>query len=237
MAKTLDQWVAFLTGQMDFVRPRIDLLRGYTNGNAPLPEMGPNLRKSWAAFQKKALANSGALIVDTLVERIIPNGILVGDTPDSDLAMQARRIWRDNRMDVAFKDAARDACTVGVGYLLETVGVDGRAVITRERPEQFYAEPDPLRPWKALAAVKTWRSMSEGIDSLVVWVDGVKASYRRPSFDTQDQLVRRVSGKWDLVHVEYFDGDVPVVILENKDHMGEFEAHTGLIDRINTGIL
>ena len=237
MAKTLDQWVAFLTGQMDRERPRIDLLRGYTNGNAPLPEMGPNLRKSWAAFQKKALANSGALIVDTLVERIIPNGILVGDTPDSDLAMQARRIWRDNRMDVAFKDTARDACTVGVGYLLETVGVDGRAVITRERPEQFYAEPDPLRPWKALAALKTWRSMSEGIDSLVVWVDGVKASYRRPSFDTQDQLVRRVSGKWDLVDVEYFDGDVPVVILENKDHMGEFEAHTGLIDRINTGIL
>ena len=237
MSKTLDQWVTFLTGQMDRERPRIDLLRGYTNGNAPLPEMGPNLRKSWAAFQKKALANSGALIVDTLVERIIPNGILVGDTPDSDLAMQARRIWRDNRMDVAFKDAARDACTVGVGYLLETVGVDGRAVITRERPEQFYAEPDPLRPWKALAALKTWRSLSEGTDFLVVWVDGVKASYRRPSFDTHDQLVRRVSGKWDLVDVEYFDGDVPVVILENKDHMGEFEAHTGLIDRINTGIL
>ena len=137
MPKTLDQWVYFLTDRMDDARPRIDRLRGYTNGNAPLPEMGPNLRKSWATFQKKALANSGALIVDTLVERIIPNGILVGDEPNSDLALQARRIWRDNRMDIAFKDAARDACTVGVGYLLETVGDDGKAVITRSFQSSF----------------------------------------------------------------------------------------------------
>ena len=237
MPKTLDQWVYFLTDRMDDARPRIDRLRGYTNGNAPLPEMGPNLRKSWATFQKKALANSGALIVDTLVERIIPNGILVGDEPNSDLALQARRIWRDNRMDIAFKDAARDACTVGVGYLLETVGNDGKAVITRELPEQFYAEPNPLRPWKAAAAVKAWRSVSEGRDYMCVWVDGVKASFTRSCYNSKDQLIARVSGKWDLVGIEEFAGDPPVVILENKDRMGEFEAHTGLIDRINTGIL
>lgn len=237
MPKTLDQWVYFLTDRMDDARPRIDRLRGYTNGNAPLPEMGPNLRKSWATFQKKALANSGALIVDTLVERIIPNGILVGDEPNADLALQARRIWRDNRMDVAFKDAARDACTVGVGYLLETVGDDGKAVITRELPEQFYAEPNPLRPWKASAAVKAWRSVSEGRDYMCVWVDGVKASFARSCYNRKDQLIARVSGKWDLVGIEEFAGDPPVVILENKDRMGEFEAHTGLIDRINTGIL
>ena len=237
MPKTLDQWVYFLTDRMDDARPRIDRLRGYTNGNAPLPEMGPNLRKSWAAFQKKALANSGALIVDTLVERIIPNGILVGDEPNSDLALQARRIWRDNRMDIAFKDAARDACTVGVGYLLETVGEDGEAVITRELPEQFYAEPNPLRPWKAIAAVKGWRSIPDGVDHLSVWVDGVKASFTRSSYDKQARLIRRFSGKWDLVGVESYAGDPPVVLLENKDSMGEFEAHTGLIDRINTGIL
>lgn len=237
MAKTLEQWTTFLTGRMDDARPRIDLLRGYTNGHAPLPEMGPNLRKSWAAFQKKALANSGGLIVDTLMERIKPNGIIVGGDPESALAQQARRIWRDNRMDVTFKDAARDAFTVGVGYLLETVGDDGSAVITREKPEQFYAEPNPLRPWKAIAALKTWRAISEGTDHLVVWVGGVKASYQRSSFNRREQLIQRVSGKWDLVSVEPFAGDPPVVILENKDRMGEFEAHTGLIDRINTGIL
>lgn len=236
-ARTLDQWVTFLTDRMDQTRTRVDFLRGYTNGNAPLPEMGPNLRKSWAAFQKKALANSGALIVDTLVERIKPNGILVGDDPQSELALQALRIWRDNRMDVAFKDATRDACTVGVGYLLETVGADGRAVITREKPEQFYAEPDPTRPWKSIGALKVWRNVSEGLDHMIMLVDGLSVAYARSSYDQQDQLIRRVSGKWELVSVAPYEGDVPVVILENKDRMGEFEAHVGLIDRINTGIL
>lgn len=237
MAKTLDQWVEFLTARMDRARPRVDRLRSYTNGNAPLPEMGPNLRRSWKDFQKRALANSGALIVDTLVERLVPNGILVGEAPDGPLAIQARRIWRDNRLDIAFKDAARDAATTGVGYLLITSDEDGRAVVTRERPEQFYAEPDPLRPWKAMAAVKVWRSVSEGTDNLVVWVDGVCASFTRDCYNDQRQLISRVQGKWDLVSLDAFEGSPPVVLLENKDHMGEFEAHTGLIDRINTGIL
>lgn len=237
MAKTLDQWVEFLTARMDRARPRVDRLRSYTNGNAPLPEMGPNLRRSWRDFQRRALANSGALIVDTLVERLVPNGILVGEAPDGPLAIQARRIWRDNRLDIAFKDAARDAATTGIGYLLITADEDGRAVVTRERPEQFYAEPDPLRPWKAMAAVKVWRSMSEGTDNLVVWVDGVCASFTRDCYNDQRQLINRVQGKWDLVSLDAFEGSPPVVLLENKDHMGEFEAHTGLIDRINTGIL
>ena len=237
MSKTLDQWVTFLTSRMDAARPRVDRLRGYTNGHAPLPEMGPNLRKSWKAFQKRALANSGALIVDSLVERLKPNGILVGESPDGPLAVQARRIWRDNRLDVAFKDAAGDAATLGVGYLLVTAGGDDEAVITREMPEQFYAEPDPLRPWKALAALKVWRSVSEGTDTMVVWVDGIRSEWTRSCYNDRRQLIERVQGKWTPVAVGEYDGPPPVVILENKNHAGEFEAHTGLIDRINTGIL
>ena len=235
--RTLDQWRVFLTERMDRARPRIDRLRSYTNGNAPLPEMGPNLRRSWEAFQRRALANSGALIVDSLVERLVPNGILVGETPDGPLAVQARRIWRDNRLDVAFKDAARDAATLGLGYLLVTAGEDGEAVVTREMPEQFYAEPDPLRPWKALAALKVWRSVSEGTDTMVMWADSTCTRWTRSCYNDRRQLVERVQGDWTLVAVGAYDGAPPVVVLENKDRMGEFEAHTGLIDRINTGIL
>lgn len=237
MPRTLAQWADFLTRRMDQARPRLDRLRSYTNGNAPLPEMGPNLKKSWQNFQRRALANSGALIVDSLVERLKPNGILVGDSPDDPRAVQARRIWRDNRLDVAFKDAARDAATVGVGYLLITADDDGRAVVTREVPEQFYVEPDPLRPWKAVAAVKVWRSMSDGVDHMTIWVEGSRTVWQRPCYDAQSKLISRVQGKWDLVGADEYDGAPPVVILENKDRMGEFEAHTGLIDRINTGIL
>lgn len=237
MPRTLAQWVDFLTRRMDQARPRLDRLRSYTNGNAPLPEMGPNLKKSWKNFQRRALANSGALIVDSLVERLVPNGILIGESPDNPHAIQARRIWRDNRLDIAFKDAARDAATFGLGYLLVTTDEDGSAVVTRELPEQFYAEPDPLRPWKAIAAVKVWRSTSEGLDHMTVWVDGSRTIWQRHCYDEASKLIKRVQGKWDLIAADEYDGAPPVVILENKDHMGEFEAHTGLIDRINTGIL
>lgn len=237
MGKTLEQWTDFLAMRLDRARPRVDLLRSYTNGHAPLPEMGPNLRASWEAFQRRAIANSGALVVDSLVERIVPNGILVGESPDDPRAVRARRIWRDNRLDVAVNDAVRDACTIGVGYLLVTRDDDGSAVITREAPEQFWAEPDPLRPWKAIAALKAWRQIADDTDFMTVWLDGVKATWRRSAANSLNQIITRVQGRWDLVDVEIYDGPAPVVILENKDASGEFEAHTGLIDRINTGIL
>lgn len=237
VSRTTEQWLSFLTERFDTAKPRIERLLSYTDGNAPLPEMGPNLKASWKAFQKKALANSGALIVDTLVERLIPNGILVGETPDSELAKQARRIWRDNRMDVAFKDAARDACTIGVGYLLVTEGDDGTAVITREKPGLFYAEPDPVHPWKAQAAIKVYRDVAANMDYLTMWLYKSVFHYERSAYNERRQVVSRVSGKWTMTSNEAAPAVPPVVILENKDQAGEFEAHTGLIDRINTGIL
>ncbi|RTE50433.1 phage portal protein [Actinobaculum sp. 352] len=201
--------------------------------------MGPNLRRSWEAFQRKALANAGKLIVDTLAERIIPTGLIVGETADSDVTRQARRIWRDNRLDVAVADAVRDACTVGAGYLLVTVGEDGQAVVTREAPEQLYVEPDATRPWRAIAAIKAWRDPLAKTDHLLMWADGMFSVWQRASAGDDGITLDTVSGGgWALVRlpVEYA-GSVPVVILENKDGKGEFEDSTGLIDRINTGIL
>ena len=53
MTKTPEEWLAYLTAKMDKERPRTDLLRSYTNGSSPLPEMGPNLAKAWLKFQRR----------------------------------------------------------------------------------------------------------------------------------------------------------------------------------------
>lgn len=231
------QWVEYLTGKLDRSKDRALFLRSYTNGHAPLPEMGPNLRASWAAFQRKSLTNSGGLVVSTLAERIVPNGIIVGDANDSPQVLAAQRVWRDNRMDVAVSEAVFDALTTGYGYLLVTQGVDGHAVVTREDAAQFYVEPDPTQPWKAIAAVKVWRVPSERTDYMVVWADGVKLGYTRDSY-TDDKLIRSVQGGWHpTLTMEEYEGNPPVVILENKDGKGEFQSQIGLIDRINWGIL
>lgn len=145
MTKTPEEWLAYLTAKMDKERPRTDLLRSYTNGSSPLPEMGPNLAKAWLKFQRRARTNPGKLVVSALADRLIPNGVTVGASEDSPAAQAAARIWRDNRLKVVFSDAIWDAATLGRGYLLVTQDEDGRACVTYERPEHMYVEPDPVR--------------------------------------------------------------------------------------------
>ena len=90
MTKTPEEWLAYLTAKMDKERPRTDLLRSYTNGSSPLPEMGPNLAKAWLKFQRRARTNPGKLVVSALADRLIPNGVTVGASEDSPAAQAPR---------------------------------------------------------------------------------------------------------------------------------------------------
>lgn len=242
--KTPEEWLPILTARLDDRRPRVDLLRSYTNGNAPLPEGSTNVRPAWVAFQKKARTNFGALVVDALSERCIPNGIAVGsEKTDND---DARRIWRENRLDVAFADTLRDALTVSVGYMVAGKGADGRPVVTSELPEMTYAAVDPLQPWVARAAVKVWRDLDVDQDYAYVWVTGGRQRFYRDSYEEVQQdreIIRRLrqfaSGGWELDEEgwEPYTGAPPVYIFENHDGLGEFEPHTDILDRINKGLL
>lgn len=235
MTKTPQEWLSYLTTRMDKGRPRIDLLRSYTNGSSPLPEMGPNLANAWLQFQRRARTNPGKLVVSALADRLIPNGVIVGDSDKTPAAQAAARIWRDNRLKIAFSDAIWDAATLGRGYLLVTQDEGGAACITYERPEHMYVEPDPVRPWRALAAVKVWRDPVAGVDHLVMWVPGLRMAYTRSAYDKSRQLISRIAGDWriDPGGVQSFEGAPPVVVLENRFGEGEFENVLDLIDRIN----
>ena len=242
MLTTPDEWLPILAARLDYRYPRIALLRGYGNGNAPLPEMGKNLRASWLAFQAKARTNYGGLCVGSLADRLRLLSILIGDDAESPASKQARRIWRDNRMDVQLADFVDDYLTCGIGYLAEG-SEDGRAAITREIPEQFIAAVDPLHPWKARAALKVWRDPDEGFDYAMVWVHGERQRYSRssfvPGYDSTITILRMVAcGGWEKDgDPELYDGDPPVVVFERKGGQGLFEPHIDVIDRINLGKL
>jgi hypothetical protein len=239
---TPDQWLPVLTKRIDDRRPRIETLRSYVNGDAPLPEMSKNVRASWQRFQQKARTNFGELIVEALAERLICHGVTVGGSTEDD--DRARRIWVDNRMDIALGDAIRDMLTLSVGYMVVGRGAFGEAVITAERPEFMYAATDPLRPWIARAAVKIWRDIDASTDYALVWADSTRVLYERSMFITPEQarkykLRTGAQGGWSKVEgsEEFYQGDPPVVIFENHEGTGEFETHTDLIDRINLGLL
>lgn len=234
MPSTPNEWLPVLAKRMDERAPRIALLRSYTNGNAPLPEMGENVRASWQAFQKKARTNYGGRAVQSLGGRLRTNGIRIGQSESSPALSVVRRQWRDNRMDLQLAQAVDDYLTTRFGYL--AVGLAGsEAVITREAPEQFIAAADPVRPWRARAALKVWRDGDVELDFAQVWATGVWVLYSRPAKAAYGWRVGARGDDWSPVDSGEFEGAPPVVIWERGE--GLIEPHLDVIDRINLGKL
>lgn len=216
--------------------PEVKLSRRYADGDAPLPEMGSNLRESWKAFQRKARTNLGGRTCESLAGRIIPLGVRVGDNSGA-AADYARRYFRDNRLGLVFGDAIWDALVTGYGYVL-TQDVDGRPVPTHERPEQMITIPDPLQPWRSLAAVKAWRDKIKGVDYATVWVPGLEQRFVRDSKSSFGSFRSLNADGWSAVgETLEFEGGVPVQVLENDHGVGEVTPHRDIIDRINLGKL
>lgn len=238
MARTPDEWLPILAKRLDDRSDRIETLRSYVTGDAPLPEMGKNVRASWEKFQKKARANLGELCVESRANRMVPTGAQVGQSNQDD--DRIRSIWRRNRLNIAIPDAIRDALTTAVSYLVVGRDDQGRAVVTGESPEFMYAATDPLQPWVSRAAIKVWRDQDVKLDYAWVWVPGSRQKYARSIIDPDTQLVwpRAQDGNWFPVdEPEQFTGPIPVFVLENHGRTGEFENDTDLIDRVNLGIL
>jgi len=217
------------------------LLCRYVDGDAPLPEMNRNTKASWQRFQKESRTNWGSLIVESVADRIVPNGIEVDGRADSDVAVQAQQIWRNNRMDIVFKNAIRDMLTYKTGYLTGWVGDDGRAVITADSPETTCTATDPLQTWRVRAAFKWWRDLDIEQDRAIVWVDGGYQLFSRPCYTTnvnRKKLYSMASNGWTELDEPIETGRTPpVVLLENPGDAGEFERHLDVINRINRGIL
>lgn len=238
MPTTPDEWLPVLAKRLDSRQARIRLQRSYAGGNAPLPEMGENLRASWEAFQRKARTDYGGAAVRSLLNREKPNGVRIGDSEDSEALTSARRIWRDNRLDVVFGDAIRDFIETAYGYVV--VGVDdaGEAVVTREKPEQFIAAQDPVRPWKARATLKVWRDMDAELDFVHVVAMGAWATWERPARTSFGRWAVGVGGSgWVKIAQGTYAGEPTVAILEREDGVAFLEPHFDVIDRLNLGKL
>ena len=237
MTRTPEDWLLILTARMDARTPSVALLRSYTNGNAPLPEMGKNTKASWEAFQKKARTNYGGRAVQSLGGRLRVNGIRIGSAQTSPALTAARRIWRDNQMDVQIKGAINDYLTTRYGYLVVGLSASGEAIVTRELPEQFIAATDPARPWKATAALKVWRDLDNGFDYAQVWSPGFVQRFSRPS-KTSFGLLRVVASGDDwapLAEALAYEGEPTIIVWDREESL--IEPHLDVIDRINLGKL
>lgn len=238
MATTADEWLRVLAKRLDARQQRVALNRAYSTGDARLPEMGANTKESWKAFQKKARTNFGGLTCSAVSNRMIPIGVRVGSLRDSEAVRAARKVWRDNRLDIVFADAIWNMLSTSLGYLVTGIR-QGEPIITSEKPEMIITAPDPAQPWRARAALKAWRDTDDGFDYALVWVPGRRQLYRRKSVNSSGTPWPLTDGDtWETVgEPEEHTGGVPVFVLDNKDGVAEFEPHIDVIDRINLGKL
>lgn len=241
MAETPAEWLPILARRLDYRLPQVRLLSRYIDGDAPLPEMGANVKASWQKFQREARTNWGLLVQEAVADRIVPNGITIAGSADSPNAKQAQRIWRDNRMDSVLKDWVRYGLTYAQSFLTCWVDGDGDAVITADSPETMCVASDPLQAWRVRAALRVWRDLDAEKDYCIVWCDGYRQKFSRPCYtgnQPRRRLVRVISGQWDPEEDAVDTGTAPpVVVYNNPGGYGEFEPHLDVINRINRGIL
>jgi len=230
------------------------MLRSYIDGNAPLPEMSKTTRQSWASFQRRARTNWGELIVDSVVDRLIPNGITVGGDNQSPAAKQAQQVWRDNRMAGVFKEWARYGMAFGQSYLTvwngASTGNGNGVVITADSPETMIVVTDPLQHWKPKAALRVWRNQDECKDYAIVWTQFGWQQFTRPTYTRIELkiipskwLVNLAEGAWTTEGqpgsgaLSATARPIPVVVYNNPGGHGDYETHIDLINRINSEIL
>lgn len=258
MSKSPVEWLNYLTRRMDERAPRLALLRRFIEGDAPLPEGAEGVREAYRAFQRIARSNYGEVVVDATGERMTPSIIRVGTSAEDD--DKARKLWKDNRLDVWATDVHRDMLGLSKGYVTVQRDFDsGDVEVVYERPEQCYVEHDPSRPDKRRAGIKIYRDMVEQRDYAYLHLPGVVWRFWRHCFDStmvlsKPRLIERFQGGWyadaeyNGVTEEDPDGYigagqptglnvVPIVPFINRGEIGEFEPHIDLLNRINWVIL
>lgn len=238
MLATPEQWLPVLAKRIDDNMPRVRLLARYSNGDAPLPELTRNTSAAWRTFQKEARTNWGLMIRDAVADRIIPNGITVGGASNSEQAVQAQRIWRDNRMDSVCKQWVKYGLDFGESFLTGWQRDDGTATITADSPETMGVAVDPLQPWRIRAAMRWWRDLDDEKDYAIVWNDDSWQKFTRPCFlqtNSRRRLVTRISDTWTPVTPKpnVTGQPPPVVVYRNPDGIGEVEPHIDAVNRIN----
>lgn len=237
---------------------RIARLRNYRRGNATLPEGAENAREAFTAFQRKARANWAGLVVSAMTDRMTITGFQTSQDDDVTGDAEVGKLWRRARLDVQSADVHDDLFTYGEAYVIVGALDEelGAPIITREDPRFCYGEPDPEVPWRLQAALKILHDDAQAEDRAYLYLPGrltrsgrTELWVARRRSAAKDILNRPLNmapnigfspASWDwyperstvLPHAR-----MPVVRMENKDAVGEFESAIDVIDRINHQIL
>jgi hypothetical protein len=168
-----------------------------------LPSDGSSaIEREYSTLVKRSELPVLGMIVRAVADRLIVDGVTLGDEPQSDLWRWWQRSSFDQRQALVYSDAL----SYGNGYILITPGADG-PLFTPESPLALRVEHDPLDPMGVTVAAK-----QVGDDAAWLYTDEAIYAFERTGTPQQ----------WTVVS-EYAHGlgVVPVVRCANRqDSLG-----------------
>lgn len=221
----------------DSRRDRLERLWAYNIGRAPLPEVAAGYTDVFRAVMRKARSNYAGMCVSALTNRMALNGIStsVDNVGGDDLAEQIGEV---SNLDAEMQDFFAYLFVMGEAYAMTVAPVKGSAsapMIKALDPRICVGDLDPSNPQVLRAFLMLGHDSMFGEDKATLFLPG--RAYRLKKRASPYGGVSFAKWQWDgePEPIEGIDelGGIPVVRVDNKDGLGEFEAHLDLLDRIN----
>lgn len=219
----------------------LDTLWSYYEGDPPLPQISSDYAELFTEVLRRARCNYAPMIVGPMVDRMELQAVSTRSDSDTDGDDIAAQIMEETGFDAMFKDLLGFVFAMAEGYGMVVPGtpdgpaltvpeVDGQPVpmIHAIDPRRCYGEPDPTNPIRLRAALVYDYEPLTRATLAHMFLPGRKYTMR--------QKYGTMAWDWDEdpEPVEDLDelGGIPIVRFDNFHHLGEYESHIDLLDRL-----
>ncbi|MGW4719783.1 phage portal protein [Nocardia sp. NPDC004260] len=221
----------------DSRRDRLERLWAYNIGRAPLPQVAAEYSEVFQAVMRKGRSNYAGMCISAVSNRMALTSVSTGvdNVGGDDLANEIAEV---SNLDAEMQDLFSYLFAMSESYGMVVAPKPGSKtapMIKALDPRSCIGDPNPENPQVLRAALVTSYDDMFGEERATLFLPGKAYRARR-----QLNPLGGVSfAKWEWVgepeDIEGIDdfGGIPVVRIDNKDGLGEFEPHLDLLDRIN----
>ncbi|WP_081872986.1 phage portal protein [Nocardia otitidiscaviarum] len=224
-------------GDNDTRRDRLERLWSYYIGRAPLPQVATEYTEVFRAVMRKARSNYAEMCIAAMSNRMALNGISTAqdNVGGDDLANDIVEV---SNLEAEIQDLFAYLFVMSETYgmvVAPKAGSGSPPMIKALDPRKCVGDPDPDNPQVLRAAmVRSFDEMFQ-IERAILFLPGKAYRAKKPANPFGGVSFQKWEWDGEPEDITGIDdlGGVPIVRIDNKDGMGEFEAHMDLLDRIN----